>query len=84
MTNETVEIVQIVETVANATAQVINQVVPPQYIGIGEQFITIAGAVVIVASLITAGTKTPDPDTKWGKAYKVIEVLALVFGKAKK
>ena len=81
MTNETMEIVQ---TVANATAQVVDQVVPPQYIGIAEQLITIAGAVVIVASLITAGTKTPDPNTKWGKAYKVIEVLALVFGKAKK
>lgn len=81
MTNETMEIVQ---TVANATAQVVDQVVPPQYVGIAEQFVTIAGAVVIVASLITAGTKTPDPNTKWGKAYKVIEVLALVFGKAKK
>lgn len=81
MTNETMEIVQ---TVANATAQVVDQVIPPQYVGIAEQLVTIAGAVVIVASLITAGTKTPDPNTKWGKAYKVIEVLALVFGKAKK
>lgn len=81
MTNETMEIVQ---AVANATAQVVDQVVPPQYVGIAEQLVTIAGAVVIVASLITAGTKTPDPNTKWGKAYKVIEVLALVFGKAKK
>lgn len=81
MTNETMEIVQ---TVANATAQVVDQVIPPQYAGIAEQLVTIAGAVVIVASLITAGTKTPDPNTKWGKAYKVIEVLALVFGKAKK
>ena len=81
MTNETMEIVQ---TVANATAQVVDQVILPQYAGIAEQLITIAGAVVIVASLITASTKTPDPNTKLGKAYKVIEVLALVFGKAKK
>lgn len=75
---------EVIDSVVNATAQVIDQVVPPQYVGIGQQVVTIAGAVVIIASLITAGTKTPDPATKWGKAYKVIEALALVFGKTKK
>ncbi len=78
MTNETID------AVVNATAQVIDQVVPPQYVGIGQQVITIAGAIVIIASLVTAGTKTPDPATKWGKAYRVIEALALVFGRTKK
>jgi len=39
--------------------------------------------VVVVASLIVAGTKTPDPDTVLGKIYKVVEWASLTFGKAK-
>lgn len=44
----------------------------------------LAGLVVTIASVICAGTDTPDPKTKIGKAYKIIEILALNFGKAKK
>ena len=29
--------------------------------------------IVVVASLIVAGTKTPDPDTVLGKVYKLVE-----------
>jgi hypothetical protein len=39
--------------------------------------------VVVVASLIVAGTKTPDPDTVLGKIYKLVEWASLTFGKAK-
>jgi len=39
--------------------------------------------IVVVASLIIAGTKTPDPDTTMGKIYKVVEWASLTFGKAK-
>ena len=40
-------------------------------------------SVVVVASLIVAGTKTPDPDTVLGKVYKLVEWASLTFGKAK-
>jgi hypothetical protein len=40
-------------------------------------------SIVIVASLIIAGTKTPDPSTMMGKIYKVVEWAALTFGKTK-
>jgi len=39
--------------------------------------------VVVVASVIVGGTKTPDPDSWLGKAYKVLEWASLTFGKAK-
>lgn len=39
--------------------------------------------VFAVASLFIAGTKTPDPDTTFGKVYRVIEALALNVGRAK-
>lgn len=45
--------------------------------------ITIATAVVTVASAVCAVTPTPDPATWWGKAYRVIEYLGMVVGKAK-
>lgn len=32
---------------------------------------------MVAASAIAAVTKTPDPNTTWGKVYKVIEVIAL-------
>lgn len=41
------------------------------------------GGVVTLASLITAGTKTPNPETGLGKVYKIVEAMALVVGKAK-
>ena len=43
----------------------------------------IAGLIVIAASLLVAGTKTPDPNTLLGRAYKLIEWVSLNFGKAK-
>ena len=39
--------------------------------------------VVVVASVIVGGTKTPDPDSWLGKAYKLLECASLTFGKAK-
>ena len=39
--------------------------------------------IVVVASVIVAGTKTPDPNTVMGKIYKVGEWASLTFGKAK-
>jgi|TARA_Y100000996_G_scaffold313942_1_gene250172 hypothetical protein len=39
--------------------------------------------IVVVASVIVAGTKTPDPNTVMGKIYKVVEWASLTFGKAK-
>ena len=38
---------------------------------------------IVVASVVVAGPKTPDPDSWLGKAYKVIEWASLTFGKAK-
>ena len=43
---------------------------------------TVTG-VITIASLIIAGTKTPDPDTVLGKIYKAVEFLSLTIGKAK-
>jgi len=40
-------------------------------------------SIVVVASVIVCGTKTPDPETWLGKAYKVLEWASLTFGKAK-
>ena len=39
--------------------------------------------VVVVASVIVGGTKSPDPDSWLGKAYKGLEWASLTFGKAK-
>ena len=39
--------------------------------------------IVVVASVIVAGTKTPDPNTVMGKIYKVVEWASLTFGNAK-
>ena len=39
--------------------------------------------IVVVASVIVAGTKPPDPNTVMGKIYKVVEWASLTFGKAK-
>ena len=40
-------------------------------------------SIVVIASLLVAGTKTPDPSTILGKVYKVVEWASLTFGKAK-
>ena len=39
--------------------------------------------VVAAASMMINGTRTPNPDTLLGKAYKMIEWASLTFGKAK-
>ena len=39
--------------------------------------------IVVVASVVVGGTKTADPDSWLGKAYKVLEWASLTFGKAK-
>jgi|TARA_R110000796_G_scaffold47491_1_gene114165 hypothetical protein len=43
----------------------------------------IGGLVVVAASMMVAGTKTPDPGTLLGRAYKLIEWASLSFGKSK-
>jgi hypothetical protein len=48
-----------------------------------ETIVATLGGIVTVASLITASTKTPDPNSAIGKAYKLVECAALVVGKAK-
>ena len=40
-------------------------------------------AAVTVASAICSITGTPDPNSKLGKAYKILEWLALNVGRAK-
>lgn len=48
-----------------------------------ERILSVATGAVTIASLVTANTETPDPDTWLGKAYRIIEILAMVVGKAK-
>jgi hypothetical protein len=43
---------------------------------------TVTG-IITIASLVVAGTRTPILDTILGKLYKVVEIAALNFGKAK-
>jgi hypothetical protein len=45
--------------------------------------LAVLGSIVLLASAITAGTRTPDPDSALGKIYRLIEVCALVVGRAK-
>ena len=49
-----------------------------------ERILTGITTIVSVASVITASTETPKPETVLGKLYKILELLALVVGKAKK
>jgi hypothetical protein len=49
-----------------------------------DRIITAATSVVTAASIITAATETPAPESRLGKLYKLLELLALVIGKAKK
>lgn len=48
-----------------------------------DSVVSILGSIVILCSIIVAGTKTPNPDTVLGKMYKLVEFLALVVGKSK-
>jgi len=49
-----------------------------------DQIVSVLGSIVVLCSLIVVGTKTPNPDTKLGKVYKIVEFLALMVGKSKK
>ena len=46
-------------------------------------YIQIASIVVSIASAIAALTPTPKDDLWIGKAYKIVDILALNVGKAK-
>jgi hypothetical protein len=47
------------------------------------EIIAAVTSIVTVASVVIAGTKTPDPNSALGKVYKVLEWAALNVGKAK-
>ena len=47
------------------------------------EIIEMVMGIIVVASVVVAVTKTPDPDSWLGKAYKIIEWASLTFGKAK-
>lgn len=53
----------------------LSNVIPP--------FFEVGFSVIALASAITAVTDTPRDDKFVGKAYRILEVLALNFGKAK-
>jgi hypothetical protein len=53
------------------------------YLTLAEHGVAIVGALVMTASAICAATNTPDPSSVRGKAYRVVEVLAGLVGKAK-
>ena len=40
-------------------------------------------SIVTIASILCAGTNTPDPNSFFGRLYKVLELLAFNFGRAK-
>jgi hypothetical protein len=48
-----------------------------------EQIIMWWGVINLVASAITATTKTPKDDLWWAKVYKFIETMGMVVGRAK-
>ena len=48
-----------------------------------EELIKLAASVVALASLVAALTPTPSDDTFVGKAYRIVDWLALNVGKAK-
>lgn len=52
-------------------------------LGNPERILSTATLVVTICSIITANTDTPAPETVLGKLYRIIEVLAIVIGKAK-
>lgn len=48
-----------------------------------SRLIDIALYVIAGASILVAGTKTPDPNTRLGRLYRLLEWLALTVGRAK-
>jgi hypothetical protein len=81
MTNATVAVLQ---DIFNSTITGVATLLPAADAINLTNVVAAAGAVCIAASAITALTPTPDPSTKLGKLYKIIELLALVVGKAKR
>ena len=47
------------------------------------EIIAAVTSIVTVASIVIAGTKTPNPNSALGKVYKVLEWAALNIGKSK-
>jgi len=47
------------------------------------KIIDIAPIFISICSVICFATPTPSPDTALGKAYKVIEIIAFNFNRAK-
>ena len=45
--------------------------------------ITFAGGVVMLFGCIAAVTPTPRDDAVWGRLYRLVDLLALNFGRAK-
>lgn len=48
-----------------------------------EGWMVVVSAVIAAASAIAAVTPTPKDDTVIGKMYRVVDLLALNFGRAK-
>lgn len=48
------------------------------------EYIEIASMIVAIASTIAALTPTPEDDKIVGKLYKIVDILAINIGKAKK
>ena len=48
-----------------------------------DQLLVVLTSIVTAASVIAAITPTPADDTAVGKLYKIIDTLALNFGRAK-
>jgi len=48
-----------------------------------EIIVSTLTGIITIASIVIAGTATPDPDSALGKVYKVVELLSLTVGKAK-
>lgn len=59
-----------------ALALLIARTIPPTWIGA-------AVVAILVAKVIVAATPTPPPDTAWGRVYRVLEWMALLFGRMK-
>jgi len=51
--------------------------------GMAPEIIATITSIITIASVIIAGTRTPNPDSVLGKIYKVLEWSALNIGRAK-
>lgn len=50
---------------------------------LSENWYLVVTTIISVASIVAAGTETPDPNSRLGKAYKIIDLVAINVGKAK-